>query len=119
MKAAQLPEVRRVVAYARVSTEDQAKKNLSLPAQISKLRADSDARGWTVVKEFIDDGETGTDDKRPKFRAMLSFVTAPENDIQAVLVVHTSRFMRDSEKALFWKRDLERRGIRIITPGMD
>lgn len=116
MKAQQRADVRRVVIYARVSTVDQ---DLSLPEQVERLRKFCTERQYEVANVYEEKGATGTDDQRPKFRSMMSYLSDPSSDIQGIVVVHTSRFMRDSELALFWKRDLEKRGIRLISPGMD
>ncbi|RLF63035.1 MAG: recombinase family protein, partial [Thermoplasmata archaeon] len=48
--------MKRVAIYTRVSTEDQAKEGFSLDAQMEKLRAYCSARGWEIVKEYVDNG---------------------------------------------------------------
>src|SRR5687768_13191382 len=53
-------EAMRVGIYARVSTTDQTCDN-----QLLDLRRYVDARGWTVFKEFIDDGVSGAKERRP------------------------------------------------------
>ncbi|MBI5253161.1 MAG: recombinase family protein, partial [Euryarchaeota archaeon] len=59
-----------IAIYARVSTEDQAKEGFSLDAQIERLRSYCEARGWSIYKEYIDDGYSGRDIKRPAYAAM-------------------------------------------------
>ena len=44
----------RVVLYARVSSERQAEKDLSIPAQLKALRDYASTKNWRVVKEFVD-----------------------------------------------------------------
>jgi site-specific DNA recombinase len=108
-------EIRRVALYARVSTAEQAEKDLSLPAQLRTLQRTAAERGWEVVGEYVEPGASGRDDNRPAFRRMMQDVLAPSAGVDALLVVHTSRFMRDAAKAIVHKQALARRGIRVIS----
>jgi len=48
----------KVAIYARVSTEEQAKK-YSIPAQLDLLRNFANANNYEIFKEYIDKGESG------------------------------------------------------------
>ena len=72
----------RAALYTRVSTEDQAKKGFSLAAQKEKLRAYCRAKGWKVIKEYMDDGYSGRDENRPGYRKMLE-----DRDTWEILVI--------------------------------
>ena len=61
----------RAAIYTRVSTEDQAKEGFSLDAQVDKLRSYCKARDWIVTEEYIDDGYSGRNTKRPAYSRML------------------------------------------------
>ncbi|HHF58690.1 MAG TPA: recombinase family protein, partial [Thermoplasmatales archaeon] len=61
----------KVAIYARVSTEDQAKEGFSLDAQLDKLRAYCKARGWKIAGEYIDDGYSGRNVRRPAYQKMM------------------------------------------------
>lgn len=82
----------RAALYTRVSTEDQAKEGFSLDAQISRLRSYCEARGWQVYDEFIDDGYSGRDTRRPAYQMMLSKI----DDWDVVLVLKMDRIHRNS-----------------------
>ncbi len=43
----------RVVCYARVSSERQAEKDLSIPSQLKALRRYAIERDWEVVAEYV------------------------------------------------------------------
>ncbi len=60
------------VLYTRVSTEDQAKEGFSLDAQMERLRSYCQAREWRIYKEFVDDGYSGRDTKRPAYQGLMS-----------------------------------------------
>lgn len=102
------------VAYARVSTAEQAEGGMSLDAQLGAIRSFARQRGLTLVYEYVERGASGTDDGRPEFQRMVEALLAPSNTVGAVLVLHTSRFMRDVELARRYKRELRRRGVRVV-----
>src|SRR5580698_6590948 len=95
------PEIRNVVLYVRVSTSEQAEKDLSIPAQLDALRRYCSARGYTVAKEYVEPGVSAhhDDDRRPVFRRMIADVMAPESQVHAILVCFTSRFYRHRTNA--------------------
>jgi len=48
-----------VVAYVRVSTDEQAASGAGLEAQRAAIAAEADRRGWTVVGWHADEGISG------------------------------------------------------------
>jgi site-specific DNA recombinase len=100
--------------YARVSTEEQAEKGLSLPAQIEELRRYCRERSIKIFREYIEPGVSGTDDNRRVFRRMLQEVFEPSCKVDALLVLTTSRFMRNVDMARLRKAELRSQGIRVI-----
>ncbi len=110
-----LTDASRAVIYARVSTEEQAEQGASLDAQLAEAREHAKRNGLTVVGEYVERGATGTDDRRPEFRRMLDDLAAPGNRVGTILVVHTSRFMRDAAKARVRKEQLRRQGVRVVS----
>jgi site-specific DNA recombinase len=72
----------RAAVYSRVSTEDQAKEGFSIAAQSKRLNAYCKARGWSVAGEYIDDGYSGREVRRPAYQRMMD-----EKDKWDVLVV--------------------------------
>jgi DNA invertase Pin-like site-specific DNA recombinase len=72
----------RAAIYARVSTEDQAKEGFSIPAQLKRLNAYCKARNWQGVTQYVDEGFSGRDMKRPAYQRMMD-----EKDKWDVLVV--------------------------------
>ncbi len=72
----------RAAVYARVSTEDQAKEGFSIPAQLKRLNAYCKARNWQSVSQYVDEGFSGRDVKRPAYQRMMD-----EKDKWDVLVV--------------------------------
>jgi site-specific DNA recombinase len=44
------------ITYARVSTERQAERELSLPAQRQAMRDYAQRQGWTIIQESVEAG---------------------------------------------------------------
>jgi len=82
----------RVVLYARVSTDAQAEEGKSIPAQLTEMREYAASRGWEIVAEFIDPGQTGSDMDRPGLQALLATIEQRQCDV--VLVHELSRLSR-------------------------
>src|SRR2546422_5077686 len=83
---------KRVALYSRVSTEDQAKLGFSLAAQGRRLHAFARAQRLAVYGEYVDDGYSGRDVRRPEYGRMLR-----ERDrLDAILVLTMNRIHRNS-----------------------
>ena len=54
-----LSSSRRVAIYARVSTTEQTTEN-----QLFELRAYIDTRDWKLTREYVDEGVSGSKDRR-------------------------------------------------------
>ncbi|WP_458238345.1 recombinase family protein [Pseudomonas sp. P5_A2_2] len=63
--------MKQVVAYARVSTDDQS---LSVAGQFAAIKIAAEANGWEIVAEFTDHGVSGSVDplERPQCRLALA-----------------------------------------------
>jgi len=101
----------RVALYARVSTEDQAKEGFSLDAQRERLRAFCHAQNWTVAKEYVDDGHSGRDVKRPAYQAMM----AEREGWDKVLVIKMDRIHRNSRNFMEMMDDLREWGKDFVS----
>lgn len=102
----------RVAIYPRVSREEQV-HGYSLDAQLDACRAYAAAHGWEVVREFVEPGLTGTNDKRPAFQAMIAAALAGEFDV--VLVHKFDRLARNRFDAVLYKRMLREKGIAVVS----
>lgn len=92
----------RVALYARVSTEDQAKEGFSLDAQRDRLRAFCTAQGWTIAKEYVDDGHSGRNVNRPAYQEMM----AERDTWDKILVIKMDRIHRNSRNFMAMMDDL-------------
>ena len=54
--------------YAGVSTDRQAEKDLSIPAQLQIRREYVKKQGWVVIGHYVDEGESARTANRPPRR---------------------------------------------------
>lgn len=104
----------RCVIYARVSTDKQAKQNISIPDQMARARVYADLQGWQVVGEYVDAGASGRDDTgRPQFREMLAEAKKKPRSFEFIVVHSFSRFYRDQPRSELERRELKRNGVQV------
>ena len=102
-------EFKKVAIYARVSTDEQAERDLSIPFQLERCRYHAQGKGWEVVKEFVDAGESARTDKRPEFQKMITAARAKEFDV--ILIHKFDRFARNDYDFITYEKELEDLGI--------
>src|ERR1700688_1357292 len=86
--------------YARVSTKDQ-----SCELQVRDLRSYCVARGFDLVREYVDVGQSGAKDSRPELNLMMD--NARKRQFDAIVVWRFDRFARSTKHLLaaleeFW-----------------
>ena len=104
-----------VALYARVSTSKQAEKDLSIPDQLSQMRAWCQASGHSVGTEYVEPGASATDDRRPVFQRMVTEACVTPSPFEAVVVHSLSRFFRDSLEFGLYERKLKKYGVRVLS----
>lgn len=107
-------EIKKAVIYARVSSEEQARQDLSLPFQEKKCKEYAKNNDYHIVKIFIEPAKSGTDAmSRPVLMEMLRF--SMDNKIDAVIVHKSDRLARNMGDFWgmynFWKT----KGISILS----
>ena len=103
-----------VAIYARVSS-DRQDVDLSISAQLKALRDYAARNGYTVIKEFVDEAESGRSTARPAFREMISIARLKNHPFQMILVWKLSRFARNREDSIIYKSLLRKQGIQIVS----
>ena len=104
-----------VVLYARVSSEKQAEKDLSLPAQLKALREYALKRNWTIVEEYVDEAESARTADRPAFQKMIAATKQKNIPFETILVWKLNRFARNREDSIIYKSLLRKRGVQVIS----
>ena|GEM_PF-1214790 len=113
----------RALIYLRVSTDRQAQKGLSIPAQKERCLQFAKEHGHEVDENndiYIDDGESGKTTNRTQFKIMLERCRE-DSSVRVVIVYDISRFARNRMDFADIKKILSRHSIalRSATEGID
>ncbi|WP_432506693.1 recombinase family protein [Kineococcus arenarius] len=105
------PEGPRVLAYLRVSTEEQAHSGAGLDAQRTALSAEATRRGWQL--EFVvDAGHSAKDLNRPARASALARLNARQADV--LLVAKLDRLSRSVHDFSGLVKEATRRGWSVV-----
>jgi len=101
---------KKVGIYTRVSTLDQTIDN-----QLIELRDHCSKMGWEVVKEYADEGLSGTlsRDKRPALNSLIK--DAYRKRFDTVVCWDISRIGRSMKEMILFLSDMKDRGIGICS----
>lgn len=99
------------VIYARYSSH--AQRDVSIEQQEKAVREYCSAQGLDVLRVYADRAMTGTNDKRPQFQRMIS--DADRGDFDYIVVYTLDRFARDRYDSAIYKRELKKRGVRVLS----
>lgn len=104
---------KRVVIYARVSTEHEAQIS-ALENQMDWYKPILAARPeWTLVGQYVDEGITGTSAaKRPQFMKMIA--DAKKKQFDMIITREVSRFARNTVDTLQYTRQLKSLGVEVF-----
>ena len=106
--------MKRAVLYARVSTDAQQKEG-TIGSQVLELKRQIAAAGDVLVKEYVDDGYSGSLLDRPGLEALRTDVRTPLFD--AVYFLDTDRIARDVAYQTIILGELLKYGKQIIIKG--
>lgn len=98
----------KVAIYARVSTADQ---DVSL--QLRDLRAYAQSRGFTIHKEYIDHGVSGSKESRPELDKLME--AARKRRIDAIMVWRFDRFARSTKHLALAIDEFKALGVEFIS----
>ena len=97
------------------ASRDRQDVDLSVAAQLRALREHAERNNYVVVREYVDEAESGRVADRPQFRQMLDAASADNAPFEEILVWKFSRFTRKREHAVAFKSMLRRRGVRVVS----
>ncbi len=100
--------------YARVSTDRQAQKALSIPAQIDTMKQYALANKWTIVDRYIDEGESAKSTNRPELKKLIEYCRSNKN-IDVVLIHKIDRLERNLIDYATIKAILKQKGIKLVS----
>ena len=81
--------MKKVIIYGRISTDEQ-----NIESQLQAVRKYCANQDWTITKEYIDKGISGSKDSRPSLDKLKA--DCKKGTIQAVVVFKFDRTIRDT-----------------------
>jgi len=99
---------KRIAVYARVSTSEQ-----STDSQLLDLRRYVRERGWTILKEYCDNGISGTTESRPALNKLMD--DAKKRKFDVVLVWRFDRFARSTRHLINALEEFRNLGIDFVS----
>jgi DNA invertase Pin-like site-specific DNA recombinase len=104
-----------IVIYLRVSSEQQAERELSIPAQREALQRYADERGWSIVDEYVDEAKSAKTDARSDFQRMIADAQKIDKRFDAIVVHKFDRFSRSRADHAIYKALLKKHGVTVIS----
>lgn len=107
----------RAVNYARYSDENQREE--SITAQLRAAREYCKSKGYTIVREYIDEAKSGKTDNRPEYRRMMA--DAKKKLFDVIIFHKIDRNARNEYDYYFHKAQLKKLGVNIeyVTQNID
>lgn len=103
----------KAIGYARVSTEKQADRGVSLEAQTEKVKAMAVVHGAELADMIVDAGESAKSLNRPGMERLLALVDA--GAVQVVIVAKLDRLTRSVKDLAVLLDRFQRRGVSLIS----
>lgn len=103
--------MKKAVAYCRYSSDNQREE--SIEAQTRAIREFAERNNYSVVKIYADEAKSATSDNRPEFLKLIKDSKAGVFD--CVIVHKLDRFSRDRYDSAFYKKELKKNGVRLIS----
>ena len=99
------------VIYARYSSDSQ--REASIEGQLRDCKDYAEHNGITIVGTYIDRAYSAKTDDRPEFQRMIQ--DSAKKIFDAVLVWKLDRFARNRYDAVYYKRQLEKNGVHLVS----
>src|ERR1700730_17286301 len=103
----------KTIGYARVSTDKQADRGVSLEAQTEKIRAMTVVHSAELTDIIVEAGESAKTLNRPGMQRLLALVDAGE--VNAVIVAKLDRLTRSVKDLCELLERFDRRGVALIS----
>lgn len=99
------------VAYARYSSDKQQES--SIVVQLSAIHRFCETHNIELIREYIDEAQTGTNANRKSFQKMIA--DAQERTFQLVIVHRMDRWARNVDDARYYKKVLAKYGVKVVS----
>lgn len=107
----------KVAIYLRYSSSNQSEN--SIETQREGIENFCKIKNYHIVEEYCDRAYSATNDKRPQFQLMIERAMSTDCSWYAIVVFDYSRFSRSEADAHTYRRNLESKGIKLISATQD
>lgn len=107
------PFIRKAVAYARFSSNNQREE--SIDAQLRAISDYCERENIQLVDIYSDEAQSAKTDNRDDFKNMTDAIFKGNYDIDAVLVHKFNRFARNKYDSALYKKRLRDIGIKVVS----
>ncbi len=104
-------KIRKAACYCRFSSNKQREE--SIQKQLEKIKEYCTINKIELIREFIDEAQSGTSDKRTSFLEMME--EAKYAEWSYVIVYKSDRMSRNVEDSMHYKKVLHQYGIQVIS----
>jgi DNA invertase Pin-like site-specific DNA recombinase len=105
-----MPNAKRALIYARVSTSHHDQKP---EVQTEELKRYCEARGWQIVEEIIDHGYSGSNSNRPGFKKLMKLARSRKIDI--VVTTKLDRLFRSLKDIVLTLQEFTELGVDYVS----
>jgi site-specific DNA recombinase len=102
------------VTYSRVSSDGQV-EGFSLDIQVRETRKAAEKLGCPVLRDFVEEGVSGTLEDRPALAELLAFCAQRKGEVQYVVVKDIDRFSRETLVHQILKSKLRALGVSLYS----
>lgn len=102
----------KIIGYARVSTEEQAREGISLDCQQHKIKAYCALYGHELVEMIVDAGQSAKNVQRDGMQRLIG-LTGKKNRIEGIVIYKLDRLFRNVEEALYYTRQWDKKGVAL------
>ncbi len=99
------------VIYARYSSDNQREE--SIEGQLRECLSYAEKNNLKIVNHYIDRAFSARTDDRPAFRQMIQ--ESEKKEFSIILVWKLDRFSRDRYDSAYYKHQLKKNGVRVLS----
>ena len=103
---------KRVLAYARVSTDEQRKTGYSLQSQENQLKEFIERNGMILI-DFFQESHSAKTNNRPQFNKLIEYAKKNPKEVDYILVIKWDRLSRNTVETLPLLKFLQKLGIGV------
>jgi len=100
--------------YLRVSTKEQAEGGYSIPAQREACLKFIQDKGWNLIDEYVDRGESAKTQDRPQLQEMLQRIKE-DKTIGAIVIHKLDRLARNLEDHAIIRALFRKTGVQLVS----